>query len=148
MIFSTDAQELTKVVSENGRNKEVVISAAIAAAIANTVQLPSSEIENFNIWYRSMCQFDVMTLISRVNEVVLIDTEMTHECVKSFLGVRIAAAFPPKAIVCSRQDALCRLFGITTNISPAVQEAITANGFAFSLVYNKVNAFIKPKAEL
>ena len=147
MNFSTVAQELIKVVSENGRNKEIVVSAGIAAAIANTVQLPSSEIENFNIWYRSMCQIDVMTHISKVNEVVLIDTDMVHESVKSFLGVRIAAAFPPKAIVCSRQDASCRLFGITTNISPAVQEAVTGNGFAFSLVYNKVNAFLQHKAE-
>lgn len=147
MNFSVIAQELIKAVSENGRNKDVLMSAAIGAAIASRMQLPSSEIENFNIWYRSMCQIDVMSEISKVNEAVLIDTDMVHECVKSFLSTRLAAAFPPKAIVCSRNNALCRLVGISNNISQAIQEAIDSNGFTFSLVYNKVNAFLQEKTE-
>lgn len=125
-----------------GRNK--LTSICIGKAIADNLQMSSSVIEDIDSFYRTTLKLDVMSLVSAINELTLIDTESVLNYAASFYAWRYRAAYSSRVIICTSQDtAIEDFFGINISIDAVSLGEIRRDPATAMRVYNSATLVIK-----
>lgn len=139
-VFSTVGQEFISYLGANGRGKKLSTSIAIAKCIADSLILPTSELENVDISYKSMCAIDANSKISPINEVVLLDIECISEYILKFWKVRYYTMFPRYPMSgYDKSKAILSLFGLDYAIDKNTIEIITNEFIEVAKIYNTLH---------
>ena len=100
---------------------------SIAKAIANKLQLPSSEVKEPAAHYTTFCLGQARTLLSRVNELKVVDISATLEYIRIFWLCRYNILFPTKVYLIAGCDADEHFFGFAQFLTKEIDETIEAN---------------------
>lgn len=99
----------------------------VAKAIANKMQLPSSEVTDCDSHYTSFCLGQARTLLSRVNELKVFDLAKVQEYIRIFWLCRYNILFPKKVYLIAGCDADEHFFGFAQYLTKEIDETIEAN---------------------
>ena len=147
-IYSAEGQQFLSFLSNGIRPRALHTSIAIAKAIADSLILPTSQVEDPDGLFRTMCSIDANSKLSPINELVPLDIETIISYIPKFWKVRYYTMFPRYPIECWDNDAsLIKLFGLGYAIDLETVKVIRDNFVDLANTYNKVHLLINEKGE-
>lgn len=145
--FSKDVQAHILYFNSEGRGKVSVTSVAIGRAIANRLSMPSGEVENIDIYFRSFLEIDVLRQVSHLNELFLIEVPEVLEFVSKFYKLRYSVLFPRKNVYCTNSvTALQDFIGVSQHLDQSTVELIQKNPTELMRVNNALQAIMNDPA--
>lgn len=111
----------------NKGNQEVTLL-ALAKAVANVLNLPSSPVENPPVFYSHSVYTEAREIISLINELTVIDLGRAKELVKTHWVIRYNILFPrTKIFVTSSLPSESHFMGFGSLLSPKDSAFIQGN---------------------
>lgn len=146
--LNKDNQEHVSYLSNNGAGKSLLASIAIGKAIANTLFLPSSEVDSLEQQYRATWLIEVNRQVSALNELFLLNVEDVQLFVYKFYAMRYAVMVPRKMVFCTNPATVLEDFiGVSQNIDQATIAVMRASPIELMKVANAVTAILVNLAE-
>lgn len=87
----------------DGQVRGRVLAAAVAAAVARALPLPSSEVEDVNGHYRSAVAESARHYLSTINEEVVFDIRAAEPFLRALWIMRYSSAYPSLQAMSARQ---------------------------------------------
>lgn len=132
--FANIVQRLPGAVQERHR----IAAVAIGYACACNSILPTSEVDDAETHYRVTVEPFARRVVSTMNEVSVIDTQMALEFARKFWLMRYEAVHK-----CPRMDAMpgdffCSVFGVPKFFDPDTQQFCNTHASAIASVYTHI----------
>ncbi len=123
-------------------NNPEVIKIAVAKVIANRLPLPSFELADHREYYTTTAEQQAKGLVSKFNEVTVINTGAVLSLVESFWKARYCSVFPPKVLIQCETDAMCTFMGVAQVIDADTCKFISENAEALRKAINGFTSVI------
>lgn len=146
-LLNKDSVDFINRLASNGQGKTPLVSIAVAKALSTTLSLPSSPVDNPEQHYRTLCSLTVDTLLSRLNELVLVDVAALQAYTRKFYLARYFAAHPPTMISCfSQQTVLQDFFSLQMGVDPVLIETLPTDPLRLMQYHNSAQNLLKELA--
>ena len=143
--LSRESQNFINKISLEG-SRSTIVSLAIARVLANGIPLPSTKVDNLNLYFNNSARLEIEQFIYKINELVLIDTKSILNSIIAFYSFRYYNLFPDNTVIAiNPTTGIVDYFGISKFFSDEVIEFIK-NESSKLTVYN--NDFMRLKKEL
>jgi hypothetical protein len=130
--------------ASNAQGRAPLTSVAIAKAISSVLPLPTSPVEVIDSYYRTVCSINVTQLISKINELVLVDATAIGTYVNRFYNVRYYAAHPPALLCCLNPNTVVQdFFSLQMGIDEGTLEIIKSNPVKLTQYHNSAKDLVK-----
>lgn len=116
----SQCQDIIVQLANNGTSRNIHTTIAISKAIADHIHLPTSKVTDAMHFYNNAIAMNVYAVISKINELVVIDCDSIKEYVCKMYLWRYRIAFDPPA-----------------NILMADPETVIDDLFGFNLLFDK-----------
>ena len=144
--LSADTRTFLNGLASGGRSRNLMTSIALGRALANTLSMPSSPVEDLRSFYRTTLQLGVQEKVSDINELIVVDCDAVLDYTYRFYAFRYGAAYPSGKIFCNLQETIVSDFlGAGMVLDQASLDAIKAFPVQLTSV---VNGFIQCFQEL
>ena len=145
-LLSKESNEFINDIFSTANSKTTEVSFSIAYAIANKLVLPTSKVDNIIDFYNQNSKYNVNSILSTINEIILLDLNTTNELIVSIYQLRYDTVFGTDNVIAMMgETAVEDLFGISKYISKDMIGVIKANPL---LITKYVNKFFKVFNEL
>lgn len=146
--LSADSQAfITRMVS-SGRTRSKEVSLAIARVLTRGATIPSNAVEDPIGLYRTQMKIQMESLISQVNEFIVIDTEAVSDfCLKFFMYRYNAAHMGPNVLAFDKETAVEDFFGISKNFDKETLAALKNDPIFIVGVMNGLERVIQELAQ-
>lgn len=135
--LSAETQEFLNFITSTNRCRLQLSSIVIGKALASTLNLPGSPVEDISSFYRMNMLINVQQKISELNELTIIDIDTVLDYVYKFYMTRYYAAYPPKTIFCPCADtAILSFLGASYALDQNSMELIKAVPLEVTKLYN------------
>jgi hypothetical protein len=112
----------------NINDKAAIITASVAFAISNQLQLPTSEVEDYASHFNLQLQPTIYPLVSEWNENVIMDAKVCIEQIRMFWTIRYLAAHPEARPMYSfKGDFFETAFSVNTFVSDELMTLLNCN---------------------
>jgi hypothetical protein len=130
--------------ASNAQGRTPLTSIAIAKAISAILPLPSSPVEVIESYYRTVCSMTAIQLVSKINELVLVDASAITTYIGRFYTARYYAAHPPALLCCLNPNTVIQdFFSLQMGIDEAMLEIIKANPIKLTQYHNSAKDLVK-----
>lgn len=142
-LLSEASRSFLNTVRSGSKEQNAVIAAAVAKAISDSIQIPTSAVDNFTEYFTAQIEGVAKEAIGKVNEVNLIDTRLTLEYVRNLTNIRYRLVYPQDKIFAAQSCAFATFFGVGTLISKEFDEIIDKNVLELVRLYNGFTIVLK-----
>ena len=140
--LSQESQAFLNHLSMSGKAQSLHSSIAIAKALSNSLPVPSSEVDNIEMHYRSTHLLSVQKQLSDLNELIVVDTATILLYTQRFYQLRYQQVVPNKTICCLKSEtAVQDFFGLTSFIDEATLAAIAVKPMEITKIHNGAVVF-------
>lgn len=120
-----------------------ILGIAISAALANSSDMPSTEVEDPSTYFINQVSTTIRSLVSDLNENVVFDLKQVMENVRVFWMLRYHALYPyVKNVFFSTHTFFENLYGAGATIPPDLYEYANCNKEAISKLMPTVNSIV------
>lgn len=127
-LTSESQSFLTQVVS-SGRSRTAVAAVALARMLASSFTMPSAPVEDIEQEYRMNAALRTMTVVSTINEMAPVDTDLVLSLVRAFYSFRYSNAHPTNHVFSFREGQYIQdFFEISRHFSPEILKIIECEG--------------------
>lgn len=135
--LSAETQEFLNFIISGNRSRSQLASIVIGKALASTLNLPSTPVDDIAEFYRLNIFIGLQTKVSDLNELSVIDVDAVLDYTARFYTTRYFAAYPKKTIFCPSQDtAVLDFLGASYSLDQASMELIKASPLEVTKLYN------------
>lgn len=128
---------INKLVSA-GRSTKDEVSLGLARYLAYSVSLPSEEVQDIEAFYRLNHYGNIITAVSTINELVLLDTDRVFELTRSLYAFRYSTAFGCSPAVSSKEGLSIPTFlGLHRHLSTNDCDVINLHGNEIAINHNE-----------
>lgn len=143
-----ETQEFLNYLTIGQRPRSLIASIAIAKALSNTLAVPSGQVDNLEMYFRTTCLIDVQAKLSNLNELVLVDAVNIIEYVKKFYMARYLTLNPPRTVCCLKSDTAVEDFlGLSVALDFASLEVVKEAPLEATKIHNGAVYFFEEIAE-
>ncbi len=127
--------------SNQSRSNET--SLAVAKVLTNCVVLPSSEVTDIELFYRTHVQMDLENKLNAINELIVLDTKTVLDYSLQLYKLRYQAA-NPSCYVCAfnKETAIEDFFGISKVMSINTLATVKNSPAVLAVYINKFNSLV------
>ncbi len=147
--FSPATSTFVSYLVNNGISRSKRVSLLIGKALADRLQMPSSEVENISTYFEGTLAKSVRAVLGGINEVVIIDIEAVMQYTETFFKARYTLLNPKKKTFCTDPETIITdFFGITRVVSK--ETLIEIKSIApeeLTAIYNGVSALFDDVSE-
>ena len=139
--LSSSSLSFVSKLTTNNTSRAMSTSIALGRTLSNSLTLPSSPVDNPLQYFKIQNQLNLESLISTINEIVIIDTNAVLDYATKFYEYRYASVHPtPHVIALNKQSAIADFFSISKHFSKECLSVIESNPvFMTDLVNNFKN---------
>ena len=144
--LSKDSQDFITNLTINNQSRSLVATLALARCLAYKAELPSSPIDDVESYYRSNCQITDTTMISKINELSILDIDSVIQYAKKFFMFRYSVVHDDcYAVALNKEYAIADYFKISKSIDRVAIDTICEQHIK---VTQYTNSFYKLISEL
>lgn len=131
------SQDFVTYLSNGVRPRSKLTSLAVAKFLASRLLVPVGEVDELASYYSMSCSMQVKADLSKLNEVVPLDTDTILDYAERFFVVRYYAVNPKPQICCLNTDTVLQdFFGISYSVDQTTLDEIKTNPVELTKVYN------------
>jgi hypothetical protein len=120
-----ESQDFIMSLTTGNKSRSVTTSIALGKVIADRLSLPSGEVENIAAYYRTSSTADFNSLLSEINELVILDITAVTDYAAKFYMNRYYNAFPaPVTIALKPETAVTDFFSIGRSFDKCTLDTI------------------------
>jgi hypothetical protein len=135
--LSAETQEFLNFIISGNRSRSQLASIVIGKALASTLNLPATPVDDIAEFYRLNVFIGLQTKVSDLNELSVIDVDAVLDYTARFYTTRYFAAYPKKTIFCpSQETAVLDFLGASYSLDQASMELIKASPLEVTKLYN------------
>lgn len=139
-----ESQDFIASLSTGNKSRSVVTSIALGKVIADRMLLPSGEVENIAEYYRTSSTADFNTLLSCVNELVIVDITAVTDYTAKFYMNRYYNAYPaPVTIALKCETAVTDFFSIGRSFDKTTLDVIQEHHVCLTDLVSKFKLLIQ-----
>lgn len=143
-LLNAESIEFVNKLASNNQGKSLAVSIGIAKAISAVLPLPSSPVESPEQQYRLTCSITALMLLSRINELVLVDTTTIEAYIRKFYLARYYAAHPPLLLCClSPATAVQDFFSLQMGVDETLMQALQQHTLRITQYHNSARTLIQ-----
>ena len=140
--LSVGSQDFINFLSNGERPSLPVTSLAIAKVLANFAAMPSGEVEDPMLFFKTSSLIDIQSKLSILNELVMIDFNTVLEYTYKFFAIRYFALYPKKQLFCLRPESATEdLLGASHVLEGKVFEIVKENPLLLTKIHNGIVNF-------
>lgn len=124
---SSKSQAFIAELSQQNKSRSLPVSIALARLIAIKLPLPTAEVECINAFYNTQSAVQSHSLISQLNDIVILDVDTVKELVKRYYMYRYQQVYMQEHVLLRSEHALVDFFKISKVFDDATLEAIGGN---------------------
>lgn len=130
--------------ASSGKSRNTQFSMAIAKAVADTQPMPTSQVEELDTYYTQTVMYPTSIIISKINEVVIIDTANVEQFARLFFKARYRMLYPTGYMLdCEDGDnAKLNFLGIGSILTHEMLQCLKENFNRVVEVYNGISGLI------
>ena len=102
--LSSENRDFITQVNNSGNGRHLLTSLAIAKAIADSLPMIGSKQDDIKHTYRLTHEMNTAGIISRINEMMLVDCDVISELVRNLYIWRYRVAFDPVVVICTSAE--------------------------------------------
>lgn len=135
--LSSDAQRFVSYLAYGDRTRTMLASIAIGKTLSNTASLPTGEVEDIEVFYKTTVLIGLQSKLSALNELVVVDCEAVLDYARRFYLTRYRTAFPSKKIFCCNSETAVEDFmGLTLSLDSLTIKLIRENPLDLTKLHN------------
>lgn len=142
-LLSEASRSFLNTVRSGSKEQNSVIAAAVAKAISDSIQIPTSAVDNFTEYFTAQIEGSAKEMIGKVNEINLIDTRLTLEYVRNLTNIRYRLVYPQDKIFTAQSCEFATFFGVGTLVSREFDSLIEKNVNELVRLYNGFTVVLK-----
>ena len=137
--LSQDSQSFIAGLSQTGKSSSAEVAFMIGREIANKLDLPSSRVDSPDQYFRVTYQIEAESLINEINEMLVIDVNVTLGYIIKFYNYRYNVAYPDRGVFAvSKDTAIEDFFKISKEFDKAILDKIKEDPIFFTGLANNL----------
>jgi len=141
------SQDFVTQLINSGSSRQRLVSFSIAKAIADSLPMTAEAQNDPRQTFRLTLEIGVTTILSKLNELVIVDTAAIIEYVRNLYIWRYRVAFDPMmVIVTDSSKAVAEFFSVSSHIDQTTLDDLANNSNLAMSTYNKMRALYKELA--
>jgi hypothetical protein len=146
-VLDTQVIELKRIIDssfEYIEDRKKILALAVSIAVARTMQIPTSIVENVNQYFNSTLINEVNSKVYKINEQIVFDTDLAISNCRAYWMVRYYTVYPDslEVIVSEDFDFYCKLAGVDKFIPVDQYKYANDNKLVLSQIVNKLKNII------
>ena len=126
--LSKESHSFISELSLSNKTRTLPVSIAIARILSNELILPSSPVENIQLFYNTQVKVDLICGLSELNEIFIVNTKDIEDLVFNFYLLRYNSVYPCSHIIAlSKETAIVDFFKISKVLDKATLACIEEN---------------------
>lgn len=141
--LSPESQQFITQIAVSNKTRSAGFSVAVAKVLVDSVNMPSSELEDPSIYYLSQVKLGLEQSISTINELIIIDTKAVIDICEQFFNFRYRSANPVKNVYClNKETCLEDFFGLSRCFENVTLHTIKNEGSAMVVYMNGLKRLV------
>lgn len=138
------SQDFVTQLINSGNSRQRLVSFAIAKAIADSLPMTAEAQNDPRQTFRLTLEIGVTTTLSKLNELVIVDSAAIIEYVRNLYIWRYRVAFDPMMVITTDANkAIAEFFSISSHIDQTTLEDLVNNSGLAMQTYNKMRTLYK-----
>lgn len=141
--LSSESQSFLSQIVSSGRSRTAVAAIALARMLASSFTMPSAPVEDIEQEYRMNAAIRTMKVVSIINEMAPVDTDLVTSLARAFYSYRYANAHPTCHVFSFREGQYLQdFFEVSRHFSPEILKVIECEGADLAFYANGFRAMI------
>ena len=137
--LSPTARTFVAEMANTNASTNPIVTLAIAKAISRLALLPSGEVENPTMFYKTSSYLNISEIVSTLNELFLIDSSTVLNYVERFFMVRYLAAHPKRFLsTLSADNIVADFLGASYALDKATCEQLGKDPLLLCRIHNEI----------
>jgi len=120
-----DSIKFVSEINTSNRSRSLAMSITVAKLLANSISLPTTEVDNLQLYYNTQSRLELEEKLYKLNELIVLDVKTISDLVMKFYQFRYNSLYPCCNVLAVKQEtALVDFFRISKVFEQSIIDCI------------------------